>query len=111
MKSEFEKLGIDEDYNPFYKEEGIKQPNPMQKDVIKSLIQGNSIVCLAQTGSGKTLAYALPTTELMKREEDESGVSQAEASPKIVIVSPTKELAFPSSYVELCLSSNSGMGN
>jgi superfamily II DNA/RNA helicase len=94
MNSEFEKLGIDEDYNSFYKEEGIKSPNPMQKEVIKTMIAGNSVVCLAQTGSGKTLAYALPTTELMKRIEDEKGVSKLEGSPKIVVVSPTKELAF-----------------
>ena len=94
MRSEFEKLGIDEDYNSYYKEEGIKTPNPMQKEVIKTVINGKSVVCLAQTGSGKTLAYALPTTELMKREENEAGVSRFEGSPKIVVVSPTKELAF-----------------
>ena len=71
MADTFESLGIDEDYNSFLKEEGIKSPNQMQKEVIKSFINERSIVCLAQTGSGKTLAYALPSTELMKRKENE----------------------------------------
>jgi superfamily II DNA/RNA helicase len=93
MQSDFEKLGIDEDYNSYYREEGIKAPNQMQKEVIKSIMSDKSVVCLAQTGSGKTLAYALPITELMKQAEDEKGVSNKESAPKIVIVAPTKELA------------------
>lgn len=93
MADTFESLGIDEDYNSFLKEEGIKSPNQMQKEVIKSFINERSIVCLAQTGSGKTLAYALPSTELMKRKENDAGVSTKEGSPKIIVISPTKELA------------------
>lgn len=93
MSNKFESLGIDEDYNPFFKEQGIKEPNKMQGEVIKTFMNEKSVVCLAQTGSGKTLAYALPSTELMKREENDAGVSKKEGSPKIIVISPTKELA------------------
>lgn len=93
MSNKFESLGIDEDYNPFFKEEGIKAPNSMQTEVIKTFMSEKSVVCLAQTGSGKTLAYALPSTELMKRDEDQLGVSKKEGAPKIIVISPTKELA------------------
>lgn len=93
MAKSFEELGIDEDYNSYFKEVGIKSPNEMQSEVIKTFMAEKSVVCLAQTGSGKTLAYALPSTELMKREEDHSGVSDKEGAPRIIVISPTKELA------------------
>jgi superfamily II DNA/RNA helicase len=34
----FEKLGIDEDFNPFYKEQEIKEPNFVQKKVIPKIM-------------------------------------------------------------------------
>lgn len=91
--NEFEKLGIDEDFNPFYKESGIKAPNEVQKKIIPKIMKGSSFICLAQTGSGKTLSYALPVSELIKQVEDEQGLSQDASSPFAVVVAPTKELA------------------
>lgn len=91
--NEFEKLGIDEDFNPFYKELGIKKPNEVQNKIIPKLMGGNSFICLAQTGSGKTLSYALPISELIKQIEDEEGLSEDASKPFAVIVAPTKELA------------------
>lgn len=91
--SDFEKLGIDEDFNPYYKELGIKTPNEVQNKIIPKLMKGESFICLAQTGSGKTLSYALPIAEKIKQIEDEEGLSEAASSPFAVIVAPTKELA------------------
>lgn len=91
--NEFEKLGIDEDFNPYYKELGIKKPNEVQNKVIPKLMKGNSFICLAQTGSGKTLSYALPISELIKQIEDEEGLSPDASKPFAVVVAPTKELA------------------
>lgn len=89
----FEKLGIDEDFNGFYKEHQIKAPTEVQKSVIPVFLAGKSTLCLSQTGTGKTLGFALPMSELIKRIEDEQGVSEKNASPLGVIVAPTKELA------------------
>ncbi|MEX0799574.1 MAG: DEAD/DEAH box helicase [Bacteriovoracaceae bacterium] len=91
--SEFEKLGIDEDFNPYFAEIGIKRPNPVQNKVIPKIMKGDSLICLAQTGSGKTLSYALPVSELIKQIEDEEGLSSAASKPFAVVVAPTKELA------------------
>lgn len=91
--NDFEKLGIDEDFNPFYKEEKIKSPNQVQKKVIPKLMNNQSVICIAQTGSGKTLSYALPVSELIKQIEDESGLSQKKSKPFATIIVPTKELA------------------
>ncbi len=91
--NEFEKLGIDEDFNSFYYEQKIKSPTDVQAKVIPMFMEGISTICLSQTGTGKTLAYALPISELIKRIEDEKGLNTRKASPYGVIVAPTKELA------------------
>lgn len=89
----FEELGIDEDFNEFIKEQGIKAANDVQKKVIPQIINGKSTICLAQTGTGKTLAFALPVSELIKRTEDEHGPQQSKSTPIAVIIAPTKELS------------------
>jgi superfamily II DNA/RNA helicase len=93
MSELFVDLGIDEDFNPYFKEVGIKKPNSVQNKIIPKFLKKESFFCLAQTGSGKTLAFALPICEMIKRMEDEQGLNEAFASPRAVIVAPTKELA------------------
>jgi len=95
----FEKLGIDEDFNPFYSENDIKVPNAVQTKVIPKILEKKSIICVAQTGTGKTLAYALPLSEIIKKIEDEDGPSQLKGKPMVIIVAPTKELAVQISNV------------
>ena len=91
--NQFEKMGIDEDFNPFYAEEGIEKPTSVQTKVIPEVLNGQSVICVSQTGTGKTLSYALPISELIKKIEDEEGLSSKKSTPYAVIVSPTKELA------------------
>ena len=91
--NEFEKLGIDEDFNPYFAENNIITPTSVQRGVIPKLMEGASVICVSQTGTGKTLAYALPISELVKQIEDEHGLTKRKAQPYAVIVAPTKELA------------------
>jgi superfamily II DNA/RNA helicase len=49
-------------------------------------------VGISETGSGKTLAYALPMLHLLKSLEDEGHPVTAEASPRAVVLVPTREL-------------------
>lgn len=91
--NKFEKMGIDEDFNPLYQELGIKHPNEVQEVVIPKIMGSKSLICVAQTGSGKTLSFALPIAELIKRIEDEQGLNENTGSPQAVVVVPTKELA------------------
>ena len=74
--NKFEKLGIDEDFNPFYVENNIKEPTPVQLKTIPMIMAGESLLCVAQTGTGKTLSFALPISELIKQIEDENGLTQ-----------------------------------
>ena len=91
--SQFEKLGIDEDFNGFFEEQGIKKPTGIQTKIIPEIINEKSVICVAQTGTGKTLAYALPLIELIKRQEDEFGATRKKGRPVAIIVAPTKELS------------------
>ena len=91
--NQFEKMGIDEDFNPFYDEFNITGPTDVQAKVIPKIMKGVSSLCVAQTGSGKTLAFALPISELIKQIEDEEGLSRRKSKPYAVVVAPTKELA------------------
>lgn len=91
--NQFEKMGIDEDFNPFYEEQGIVEPTEVQAQVIPKIMNNESVVCVSQTGTGKTLTYALPISELVKQIEDEEGLTRRQSKPYAVIISPTKELA------------------
>lgn len=63
---------------------GMKQPTPVQQQVIPQVLQKRDVIAQAQTGSGKTAAYAIPLCQLADWEENE---------PQVMILTPTRELA------------------
>ncbi|UYL09396.1 DEAD/DEAH box helicase [Bdellovibrio sp. SKB1291214] len=70
----------------------ITKPTEIQKNTIPLLMSGQSVVGISETGSGKTLAYALPMLHLLKSLEEEGHPVTAEASPRAVVLVPTREL-------------------
>ncbi|WP_413578060.1 DEAD/DEAH box helicase [Bdellovibrio sp. HCB290] len=70
----------------------ITKPTEIQRNTIPMLMSGQSAVGISETGSGKTLAYALPMLHLLKSLEDEGHPVTAEASPRAVVLVPTREL-------------------
>ncbi|EEB06143.1 ATP-dependent RNA helicase Dbp8 [Schizosaccharomyces japonicus yFS275] len=62
----------------------IQEPTPIQKGVIKKVLEGADCIGGAKTGSGKTIAFALPILEKWAR--DPFGTFA-------VILTPTRELA------------------
>jgi len=73
---------------------GITQPSRIQALAWPVLLQGKAAIVADQTGSGKTLAYLLPLIQRMKASnEAEKGRPQTNGSPKILILTPTAELA------------------
>ena len=63
---------------------GLKQPTPVQREVIPQVLAGKDLIAQAQTGSGKTAAYAIPLCELVDWDENK---------PQVMILTPTRELA------------------
>jgi ATP-dependent RNA helicase DeaD len=60
------------------------KPTPIQKACIPALLSGRDVLGMAQTGSGKTAAFALPLLSRIKPDL---------ASPQLLVLAPTRELA------------------
>ncbi len=64
---------------------GYKNPTPIQKASIPALMQGRDLLGQAQTGTGKTAAFALPLLNKLH--------NNTEAKAKVLVMTPTRELA------------------
>lgn len=67
---------------------GYTSPRPIQAGSIGEILEGRDILGLAQTGTGKTAAFVLP---ILHRLQTTKPAKQGR--PRILIVSPTRELA------------------
>eukprot|EP01046_Picozoa_sp_COSAG06_P017747 COSAG06_NODE_1214_length_10237_cov_116.386664_7_plen_587_part_00 len=72
---------------------GYTRPTPVQKHAIPCAFAGRDVMCCAQTGSGKTCAFLLPAVARMDADYIPPPESDSAAAPRVVILSPTRELA------------------
>jgi superfamily II DNA/RNA helicase len=70
----------------------IYKPTEIQKFAIPLMMSGQSVVGVSETGSGKTLTYALPLIHLLKSIEDQGNPVTEEASPRAIVMVPTRDL-------------------
>lgn len=80
----FESFGIREELLKAIQRKGFASPTPVQQKVLEANCRGTDLIVRARTGSGKTLAFLLPLLQDM---------SVGERAPKILVLSPTRELA------------------
>ncbi|NPA61025.1 MAG: DEAD/DEAH box helicase [Epsilonproteobacteria bacterium] len=62
---------------------GFKEPSPIQRDAIPTILSGKDMIGQAQTGTGKTAAFGLPIINMI---EPKRGVDA-------LVIVPTRELA------------------
>ena len=77
-------------YQPFVKTlvaGGITEPTPVQEKVMPLALEGKSVFFESETGTGKTFAFLLPLLTRLMQDEQKS------TAPRILILSPTVELA------------------
>ena len=67
---------------------GFTQPTPIQAQAFPIIRSGKNVVGVSQTGSGKTLAFMLPLLNDLSY--------QKQATPRILVLVPTRELVFGS---------------
>ncbi len=74
--------------------EGLRfnQATEIQKIAIPLLLNGSSVVGVAETGGGKTLSYVLPILHSLKNLEEQGESVKADAKPRAVVIVPTREL-------------------
>jgi hypothetical protein len=57
------------------------------------IADGKSVLLASHTGSGKTLAYLLPLVTRLRKQEDAEGFVSRPKRPRVLVLSPTRELA------------------
>ncbi|TLU62024.1 DEAD/DEAH box helicase [Thalassotalea litorea] len=67
---------------------GFEQASEIQQHAIPSAMAGNDLIASSKTGSGKTLAFLLPALHRLIRQR-----ALAKRDPRVVILTPTRELA------------------
>ncbi len=73
-------------------EKGWTTLTDIQSRTLPALLEGRSIVGVAETGSGKTLAYALPILHRLKTLENDGKPVATDSQPRAVVMVPTREL-------------------
>jgi ATP-dependent RNA helicase RhlE len=71
---------------------GFTSPTEIQGEALPRLLHGQSMAGVAQTGSGKTIAYVLPILHLVKSLELAKDRIEDEASPRALVVVPSRDL-------------------
>jgi ATP-dependent RNA helicase DeaD len=83
MINNFKKFNLDKNLIDKLNERRITEPTEIQNEVIPKIFNGDDIIAQSKSGTGKTLSYLLPLIQMIIDKR----------SSKVMIVSPTKELA------------------
>jgi ATP-dependent RNA helicase RhlE len=88
----FEDLGLSADLLATVAREGYTEPTPVQSAAIPLVLAGRDVLAAAQTGTGKTAAFVLPILERLRNTAN-AGFSPARHPVRVLILTPTRELA------------------
>jgi ATP-dependent RNA helicase RhlE len=88
----FENLGLSADLLATVAKEGYTEPTPVQSAAIPFILAGRDVLAAAQTGTGKTAAFVLPALERLRGHAN-TGFSPARHPVRVLILTPTRELA------------------
>lgn len=67
------------------RDQGFKDPTPIQAEAIPTALEGRDLIACAPTGTGKTVAFLLPTLQRL--------LSGPAHQTRALILTPTRELA------------------
>lgn len=82
----FESLGLPQTILDAVAALGYTEPTPVQEQAIPAVLEGRDVLAAAKTGTGKTAAFALPSMGTLAFHTEP-------AKPRMVCVTPTRELA------------------
>jgi superfamily II DNA/RNA helicase len=95
----FEALQLNRALLQAVQELGYAEPTPVQAETIPAALNGGDWMVSSQTGSGKTAAFLLPAIHAllasppMSKGEEFARKRRAAASPRVLVLAPTRELA------------------
>jgi len=106
----FESLGVAQDLCKALANQGITTAFPIQAMTIADALAGRDVCGKAKTGSGKTLAFGLPMLQRIASERPAGEPAKGHpATPKGLVLLPTRELAVQVFDVLAPLASNLGL--
>ncbi|MDR2758700.1 MAG: DEAD/DEAH box helicase [Spirochaetaceae bacterium] len=91
----FVSLGVSPGFIEKLTERNIREPTPIQRLVVPSLLAGKNVLFCSATGTGKTFAYLLPLFQTLFNSTgagpgDDPGIEGR--GPELLILAPTLEL-------------------
>lgn len=89
----FDDLFLDDVLMAAIRDSGFEKPTEVQQLAIPALLAGQDVLACAATGTGKTAAFILP---ILQRLNDQK---YANRKAQILILAPTRELAFQIQHV------------
>lgn len=92
----FEALELDSSILRAIDDCGFETPSEIQAKAIPLAMEGRDLMASAPTGTGKTAAFVLPSLHKMivgNRKVDENDKSGKGRAPRVLVLTPTRELA------------------
>ena len=89
MSNSFKTLGFAPQVEKLIEVNGFTSPTPIQMKAIPLVRQGYDLLAAAQTGTGKTAAFVLP---MLQKIIEEPTLYQKRV-PRVLVLTPTRELA------------------
>lgn len=89
----FDDLALDDKLLIAVERQGFESPTAIQEATIPLILEGKDVLAGAATGTGKTAAFVLPALQLLIDEPNTN------PEPKILMLAPTRELAFQIQHV------------
>jgi ATP-dependent RNA helicase RhlE len=86
----FKDLDLSSELLRAVEKKGYSEATPIQQKAIPLVLQGKDLLAGAQTGTGKTAGFTLPLLQQLQRKYPNT---QHKSYPKILILTPTRELA------------------
>ena len=97
----FVSLGLHKSLLAQVQRQGYAAPTPIQTAAIPAVLSGRDVIGLAQTGTGKTAAFVLPLLQRL--------IQSRPGGIRVLIVTPTRELAEQIHVTVKALSAGSGL--
>jgi len=90
----FAQLGLPQVLDDALADLGFVTCTPIQSLTLPRIIAGEDVAAQAQTGTGKTAAYLLGAfSKLIRNPPPAEAEAQEKASPRLLVIAPTRELA------------------
>lgn len=85
---QFSDFGLDPRLMSTIEHLGFTEPTEIQQYAIPAAMKGHDLIASSKTGSGKTLAFLLPAMQRLAKNR-----ALSKRDPRVVILTPTRELA------------------